>query len=102
MTAKIDTIVQAAAPVLVPRRDPVACGPRRRASNETPEQRTGRHEEQRALEGDRRGRRHRPVGRASSGKKGLATDHLDPSSMGGKELAHYKELKKNEASSAAR
>ena len=46
MTAKIDTIVQAAAPaVLPPPKDPYARGPRQRAALETPEQRKAAHEE---------------------------------------------------------
>ncbi|MFO0606114.1 MAG: reverse transcriptase family protein [Polyangiales bacterium] len=99
MTAKIDTIVQAAAPVLVPApKDPYARAPRGRASNETPEQRKAAHEERVARwKAIAEAGGIDPWVRAELGKKGLATDHLDPTSMGGKELAHYKELKKNEA-----
>jgi RNA-directed DNA polymerase len=99
MTAKIDTIVQAAAPVLLPPpKDPYARGPRARASADTPEQRRAAHDERVA-----RWKAIAEAGgidgwvRAELGKKGLSTEHLDPAQLSGKELAHYKEQKKAEA-----
>lgn len=99
MTAKIDTIVQSAAPVALPApKDPYARGPRDRAASDTPEQRKAAHEERVA--------RWKAITeskgidawvRAELVKKGLSTAHLDPSQMGAKEIGLYKEQKKNEA-----
>ena len=99
MTAKIDTIVQAAAPaVLPPPKDPYARSPRQRAALETPEQRKAAHEERVA-----RWKAITESGgidgwvRAELVKKALSTENLDPSQMSAKEIALYKEQKKNEA-----
>ncbi len=99
MTAKIDTMVQAAGPVVLPvPQGPAAAAP---PSAATLAERARRREEHEARVA--RWKAITEAGnldawvRAQLAAKGLSTDHLDPSGMSGKELAHYKESKKAEA-----
>ena len=100
MTAKIDTMVQSPAPVLLPlpKGAPVAPPPVTAARE--------LERERQRIEHEARVTRWKAISeaggidqwvRAELVAKNLSTDHLDPTTLTGKEREHYKEQKKAEA-----
>ena len=99
MTAKIDTMVQAAAPVVLPAAKSPAVSAVPSAARELERAKARAEYDARIA----RWKAITEVGgidawvRKELAAKGLATDHLDPSRMSAKEIAQYKEQKKAEA-----
>ncbi len=100
MTAKIDTMVQAAAPVVLPLPKGAAPAP------PTPPASRELEREKRRVEHEARVARWKAITdaggidawvRAELVAKSLSTEHLDPSSLSGKERERYKEQRKAEA-----
>jgi RNA-directed DNA polymerase len=100
MTAKIDTMVQSAAPVLLP----LPKGHPAPAAAAAPTRELDR--EKKRIEHEARVTRWKAIAeaggiipwvRAELVAKNLSTEHLDPTTMSGKEREHYKEQKKSEA-----
>ncbi len=100
MTAKIDTMVQSPAPVLLPLPTGAPAAPQPVTAARELER------EKRRIEHEARVARWKAISeaggvdnwvRAELVAKNLSTEHLDPASLSGKEREHYKELKKSEA-----